>query len=184
MSAVARKTRQREAIRDAIARARVPVSPREILDGASEEVDGLGLATVYRTLKLLVESGEILIVDIPGDTPRYELSGKGHHHHFVCKGCGKVFELEGCCGHFAELTPRGFVLEAHDVTLFGKCSACAKLVRGAQGGKATKDACGDGHCDHSEHDSHGHAHSHAGSSEDNREVFGAKRHGARAKKRT
>ncbi len=120
----ARTTRQRTAIRAVIEQAGVPLSPREILDAAKHECEGLGLATVYRTLKVLTDEGAILPVDIPGESPRFELAGKGHHHHFSCRGCGKVFELEGCCGHFTELTPRGFVLEGHELTLYGKCDAC------------------------------------------------------------
>ena len=120
-----RRTRQRDAIRDAITHAPGPVAPREILALASARADGLGLATVYRTLRILVESGDIAVVEIPGEPPRYE-APKGHHHHFLCKGCGRVFELEGCCGHFAELTPKGFLLQGHELTLMGRCRACLK----------------------------------------------------------
>jgi Fur family ferric uptake transcriptional regulator len=138
MSEPARKTRQREAIRSAIADAKAPVGPKEILDVAGRDVEGLGLATVYRTLKLMVEAGEIQMVEIAGESPRYELSGKGHHHHFLCKACGKVFELDGCCGHFDELAPRGFSIEGHDLTLFGRCAGCAKASRSTGGARATK----------------------------------------------
>jgi Fur family transcriptional regulator, ferric uptake regulator len=126
MPADVRRTKQRDAIRSAIERAGVPVSPKEILSHATSRASGLGLATVYRTIKLMVEAGEVLVVEIPGESPRYELAGKGHHHHFVCKTCKKVYELDGCCGHFAELAPRGFVLEDHELTLFGICLTCVK----------------------------------------------------------
>lgn len=125
-----RNTKQREAVRGAIERAGEPVSAAEILALAKRKSRGIGLATVYRTLKMLSEAGEITAVAIAGQSPRYELAGKGHHHHFHCRGCGRVYELEGCCGHFAELTPSGFELESHDVTLFGRCRACV----GAGGG--------------------------------------------------
>jgi Fur family ferric uptake transcriptional regulator len=138
MSEAARKTRQREAIREAIAGANVPIGPKEILDAAGERVEGLGLATVYRTLKLLVEAGEILPVEIAGESARYELAGKGHHHHFRCKGCGKVFELEGCCGHFEDLAPRGFDVQGHDLTLFGRCAGCSKGAKSTNGARASK----------------------------------------------
>lgn len=120
-----RHTRQRAAIREAIAKAGSPISPKEILDLASKNLDSLGLATVYRTLKLLVEAGEVAPVEIPGESPRYELP-KPHHHHFHCRGCGKVYELDGCCGHFSELTPKGFRLDGHELLLFGMCSKCAR----------------------------------------------------------
>lgn len=119
-----RNTRQRDAIRDAIAQAGVPISPKEILEAAQSSVQGLGLATVYRTLKLLVESGIVHPVDIPGEGPRFELSGKGHHHHFYCRGCTKVFEVDGCPGNFAQYTPPKFRLEGHELILFGMCDVC------------------------------------------------------------
>lgn len=122
---VTRNTRQRDAVREAIEKAGVPVSAREILSLAKKGSRGIGLATVYRTLKLLGDAGEIAVVIIPGQAPRYEAAGKAHHHHFHCRQCGRVYELEGCCGHFAELTPAGFELESHDVTLFGRCGECA-----------------------------------------------------------
>lgn len=120
-----RNTKQREAVRAAIEHAGEPVTAQEILSLAKKKSRGLGLATVYRTLKLLSDAGEISTVVIGGQAPRYEIAGKEHHHHFHCRLCGRVYELEGCCGHFAELTPPGFQLESHDVTLFGQCRDCA-----------------------------------------------------------
>ena len=76
-----RHTRQRHAIREVIASAGVPIPPSEILRQARTNVDGLGLATVYRTLKLLCDAGVVTPVEIPGKPPHYELAGKHHHHH-------------------------------------------------------------------------------------------------------
>jgi Fur family transcriptional regulator, ferric uptake regulator len=124
MSTQERQTRQRQAIRDAIGDAGVPLSPREVLEHAQSRVNGLGMATVYRTLKLLVEAGVVQVVEIPGESPRYELAGKDHHHHFYCNACGKVYEVEGCPGDFSSLTPTGFKLENHELVLFGRCATC------------------------------------------------------------
>lgn len=153
-----RNTRQRTAIRDAIAKAGAPVSPREILDLAGEDAEGLGLATVYRTLKLLVEAKEVQPVDLPGQSTRYEIAGKAHHHHFHCNQCERVFELEGCCGHFEDLTPRGFELESHDVTLFGRCKDCLGKPSGKRAAKS-KPASGKSRAGAHSH-SHDHAHGH------------------------
>jgi Fur family ferric uptake transcriptional regulator len=124
-----RRTKQRQAIRDAIGDAGVPLSPREILESAQARVDGIGMATVYRTLKLLADAGVVQAVEIPGESPRFELAGKGHHHHFYCNACGKVFEVEGCPGDFSDLTPKGFRLDNHELVLFGKCAPCAAKRR-------------------------------------------------------
>jgi Fur family ferric uptake transcriptional regulator len=119
-----RQTRQRSVIRDVIHEAGVPLAPKEILERAQSQVEGLGLATVYRTLKLLIEAGAVVSVEIPGDSPRFEATGKGHHHHFYCRGCARVFEVEGCPGDFASIAPAGFTLDGHELVLFGRCKDC------------------------------------------------------------
>lgn len=134
-----RNTRQREAIRAAIGEAGAPVSAREVLTLARARSRRLGLATVYRTLRLLIDAGEVAPVEIAGQPPRYELAGKGHHHHFHCVSCGKVFELEGCCGHFEELAPVGFAVLSHDLTLSGTCRECG--VKGRMPARRPRRAC-------------------------------------------
>lgn len=124
-----RRTRQRDAIKRAIERAGHPLSPREILDAAKRAAPALGMATVYRTLKSLLDSGVVAAVDLPGEAPRYEIAGKAHHHHFRCRECERVFEVEGCPADLSGLTPRGFVLLGHELTLFGLCKACVPLTR-------------------------------------------------------
>lgn len=119
-----RQTRQRTVIQDVIHQAGVPLSPKEILSKAQSEIEGLGLATVYRTLKLLTDAGQVVAVEIPGDSPRFEATGKGHHHHFYCRGCDRVFEVLNCPGDFASLAPPGFTLDGHELVLFGRCKEC------------------------------------------------------------
>ncbi|HSF42451.1 MAG TPA: transcriptional repressor [Thermoanaerobaculia bacterium] len=119
-----RDTQQRRAIRAAIEDANRPLSPREVLDSAQRASPGLGIATVYRTLKTWVEEGGLTQVDLPGEAPRYEATGKQHHHHFHCRSCDRVYELFGCPENLRSLTPPGFALEAHEVVLYGRCAAC------------------------------------------------------------
>jgi Fur family transcriptional regulator, ferric uptake regulator len=120
-----RDTQQRRAIRRAFREAGRPLSPQEVLAVAGPESPGIGPATVYRTVKGLVERGWLTPVALPGEPPRYEVSGKEHHHHFHCRGCGRLYELEGCPEGLKTLTPSGFHLEAHEVVLYGRCSGCA-----------------------------------------------------------
>lgn len=112
-----RETRQREAIRAVIEAARRPLSPQEVLD--------LARATVYRNLKLLVAEGEVQAISLPGDSPRYELAhSPHHHHHFQCTACLRVYDIHGCAGNWRQMAPRGFRVERHHVTLYGRCSDC------------------------------------------------------------
>src|SRR5690242_11103700 len=121
-----RKTRQRLAIDFVLRRARRPLSPREVLDETRRTVRAIGLATVYRTLKLLVAEGAVHVVDLPGETPRYEFPSRTHHHHFQCTRCDRVYDVPGCPGNLRALAPRGFTVEHHDVTLYGRCSECSR----------------------------------------------------------
>ena len=121
-----RATRQRDAIRAAIEQAGRPLSPQEILRAARGSVNRLGLATVYRNLKRLAADGAVRLVTLPGDAPRYELTEAEHHHHFQCTRCRRVFDVPGCPGDLRRLAPRGFTVEHHDVTLYGRCPGCAK----------------------------------------------------------
>ena len=121
-----RSTRQRSAIRDVIESAKRPLSPQEILDAAQVTVAGLGLATVYRNLKLLLAEGVIEAITLSGDSPRYEAARSGHHHHFQCTTCRRVFDMVGCPGDLRRLAPRGFRVEHHEVILYGRCSDCGR----------------------------------------------------------
>lgn len=120
-----RTTRQREAIRALFTPDGDPLSPQEILDKASASVPKLSIATVYRTIRTLEERGEIIAVELPGEPDRYELAGKDHHHHFVCEGCGRAFDVDSCPGNLSHMSPPGFLLKRHEITLYGLCAQCA-----------------------------------------------------------
>ncbi len=120
-----RNTQQRRAIREAVRRAGRPLSPQEILEAARPAAPGLGIATVYRAIRSLVEEGWLGTVDLPGAPSRYETADKKHHHHFHCRGCDGVFDIENCPGSLQDLAPRGFRAEAHEIILYGLCDGCA-----------------------------------------------------------
>ena len=104
-----RNTRQRGAIRRVFSALHRPLSPAEVLTAAQSDVPSMGIATVYRTIKTMVDEGEILSIDVPGESPRYEVAHLGHHHHFHCRACDKVFEVEGCPADIQKLAPSGFI---------------------------------------------------------------------------
>jgi len=121
-----RDTHQRKALRAAFERADRPLSPAEALDAARRDAPGLGIATVYRNLRNLVDEGWLDEVELPGAPNRYEIAGKHHHHHFRCRICDRVFEVDGCPPDLRDLIPAGFRLEDHDITLVGRCDTCAR----------------------------------------------------------
>ncbi len=119
-----RHTRQRAAIEAALAASAHPMSPEQLRTRAKDTVPGLGMATVYRAIRDLTEEGALTAVELPGAPPRYELAGRGHHHHFQCRQCQRVFEVDGCPGDLSAITPSGFALERHEVVLYGLCEEC------------------------------------------------------------
>ncbi|MBN8599272.1 MAG: transcriptional repressor [Planctomycetes bacterium] len=167
-----RNTRQRDAIRSVIAEAHGPVSAREVLDLAQRRVRGMGMATVYRTLKSLVADRGIVQVEMPGEPPRYEIAGKGHHHHFYCRACGRMYEVEQCPGDLSYLAPKGFKLENHDLLLLGLCASCiggpkaskaepkAETKPGSKTRRTTRGKASPAAHDHSNTHAHPHAHPH------------------------
>jgi Fur family transcriptional regulator, ferric uptake regulator len=126
-----RSTRQRSAIRAVIETAGRPLSTQEVLDAAQMEVPALAIATVYRNVKLLLDSGEIAVVTLPGECPRYEAAhqAREHHHHFQCTKCQRAFDVHGCPGNLGGLAPKGFKVEHHELTLYGSCRDCASAAR-------------------------------------------------------
>ena len=119
-----RDTAQRRAIRGVFSHENRPLTPQELLERAQDTVPQIGLATVYRTLKSMTEAGSVLVVDVPGEPQRYELAGKDHHHHFSCRTCGRMFEMDGCPDDLERLVPAGFVMEDHEVFIYGRCRDC------------------------------------------------------------
>ena len=121
-----RKTRQREALAAILDQSDRPLSIDELFEAASRRVEGLGVATVYRNVAALLDAGTIDAVVIPGEPARYERSDKGHHHHFQCQKCDRVFDLIGCLDNVRKLAPPKFRVKEHAVTLYGLCAACAR----------------------------------------------------------
>lgn len=57
------------------------------------ELPAVGRATVYRTIKLLVDAGVLCKVALPDGAPKYSLALVEHHHHTICVQCGSVGEF-------------------------------------------------------------------------------------------
>ncbi|WP_305788760.1 Fur family transcriptional regulator [Symbioplanes lichenis] len=124
---VVRNTRQRSAVRDVLDRCEGFRSAQDlhaILRDAGEKV---GLTTVYRTLQGLADAGEIDVMRPPGGEHLYRRCSQGHHHHLVCRSCGRTVEVEGpAVESWTEKIARenGFVDVAHTLEIFGTCEEC------------------------------------------------------------
>ena len=111
----------------------------EIYDLAKEESPEIGLATIYRTVQVLLELHVIEKVTFDDGFARYELNGEetgsGHrHHHAICTQCGKVYSLETDLLDTLEkqvFESLGFEVTDHEVKLYGLCSACIRKAQNA-----------------------------------------------------
>lgn len=88
-----RITRQRVAILSALAGSNDHPTAENILDRARNQDETVSLATVYRTLSVLVERGTVLRNEFDGTGARFELSNKPHHDHLIDVDTGQVIEF-------------------------------------------------------------------------------------------
>lgn len=94
----------------------------------------LGRATVYRTLKILVEADVVCRVLLEDGDLHYQLSHPGHHHHLLCVHCGSSQDLMGCDIEdvLASTSARhGFELSGHWLEVYGRCRNCTENERAA-----------------------------------------------------
>jgi Fur family ferric uptake transcriptional regulator len=124
-----RNTQQRSEIRKVFEQNDRPLAADEVLQLTQQKIAGLGMATVYRTIKTLTDEGWLVPVEVPGAPPRYEVRGKAHHHHFHCLKCGKLFELEGCLERLGKLIPPSFRVVDHVVLIYGYCAGCDRSAK-------------------------------------------------------
>jgi Fur family ferric uptake transcriptional regulator len=87
---------------------------------------GIGLATVYRTLKAFMARGEVVQVEIPGVSPCYEPADRSHHHHFIFQHCRQAFDLKGYVHDLEGLALANFQVQHHSIILYGICAVCAE----------------------------------------------------------
>ncbi|MCG3179768.1 MAG: Ferric uptake regulation protein [Phycisphaerae bacterium] len=130
-----RKTQQRDAIAAVIRQSDGPLTIVEIHLRARRRVAGrqLGIATVYRTVNLLLQREVIHSVILGDGQTRYESAGLDHHHHFRCRVCRTVYDLPGCMldPPAGARLPAGFRVETHELTLYGTCPRCSRPPRRA-----------------------------------------------------
>jgi Fur family transcriptional regulator, ferric uptake regulator len=117
------QTTQRRTIRMVLETSPHPLAPHKILEAARATEPGMGLATVYQTLKFLLQAGTICSVEISGST-RFKQSGKTPHAHFHCRECGRLYDV-GLPQMVVRLpAPTGFKLDVQEVVLRGVCTEC------------------------------------------------------------
>ena len=107
------------------------LSAEDVYGALRDKSSDVGLATVYRTLELLVQLGILQRMEFGDGCSRYEVNTidptRHHHHHLICTQCGKVEEfdddlLENLEQDISKKT--GFRVVDHQVKFFGVCKEC------------------------------------------------------------
>lgn len=128
-----RRTKNREILLTVLHRARGPLSPPEIVSACHALGRQVNKTTIYRELDLLERVGLIKRVRVSDRKQYFELSERGHHHHFVCLNCDEVQDITiQDASLIAQARMLGkqlrFSVEAHAVEFYGSCHNCLGLT--------------------------------------------------------
>jgi Fur family transcriptional regulator, ferric uptake regulator len=122
-----RRTRQRTAV-DGILGGRDDFrTAQEIHDDLRRLGERVGLTTVYRTLRAMTEAGELDALRTAEGETAYRRCSTGHHHHLVCRSCGRTVEVSGPAVETwanAVAEQHNFRDVSHDLEIFGTCNNC------------------------------------------------------------
>jgi Fur family transcriptional regulator, ferric uptake regulator len=125
---VVRATRQRAAVSAMLDRLDDFRSAQEIHDLLGRRGEPVGLATVYRTLQRLADAGEVDMLRTEDGEAIYRRCSDTHHHHLVCRSCGRTVEVEGPTVERwtrAIADEHGFTRVSHTLEIFGTCPDCS-----------------------------------------------------------
>lgn len=123
-----RPTRQRRAVAAALSSFEDFRSAQEIHDLLRRNGENVGLSTVYRTLQALADGGDVDVLRTEDGEAIYRRCSTTHHHHLVCRSCGRTVEVEGptverWSASIAE--EHGFRDVSHTLEIFGTCPTCS-----------------------------------------------------------
>jgi len=127
-----RSTRQRRAVYATLSASPDFRSAQDIHEALRRSGDKVGLATVYRALQALADGGEIDVLTHGGETVYRRCAESKHHHHLVCRRCGRTVEISGpAVERWAESVAEehGYHDVEHTLELFGTCADCARQQR-------------------------------------------------------
>jgi Fur family transcriptional regulator, ferric uptake regulator len=127
-----RATRQRSAVTDLLNEVDDFRSAQDIHGLLLDRGTKIGLRTVYRTLQQLADAGAVDVMRTGDGEAVYRRCSTGHHHHLVCRRCGRTVEVEGpAVERWAERVAKdhGFTDIGHTIEVFGMCSECSATER-------------------------------------------------------
>lgn len=128
MTETMRNTRQRRAVVSVLGDLDGFASAQQIHDLLQRRGEAVGLSTVYRTLQSLADVAEVDALRSDAGEALYRLCSSGHHHHLVCRACGRTVEVDGpTVERWADRVAHehGFSDVSHTLEIFGHCADCS-----------------------------------------------------------
>ena len=128
MSTPRRPTRQQSAVMAQLAELDDFTSAQDLHATLRDSGAKVGLATVYRTLAAMAAAGEIDTLRTDEGEAVYRKCSTGHHHHLVCRECGRTVEIDGpAVERWADTVAaeHGYTQVEHTLEVFGLCPGCA-----------------------------------------------------------
>jgi Fur family ferric uptake transcriptional regulator len=123
-----RSTRQRTAVAALMGEVAEFRSAQEVHELLRQRGERIGLTTVYRSLQILAAAGKVDVLRGPDGEISYRRCSQGHHHHLVCRHCGRTveFDLPGVERNADKVArENGFTDVSHTLEIFGTCPSCA-----------------------------------------------------------
>jgi Fur family ferric uptake transcriptional regulator len=128
VTSVVRSTRQRSAVAALLAELEDFHTAQDIHDLLTKRGEAIGLTTVYRALQLLADRNQVDVFSTEEGVIAYRRCSPAHHHHLVCRSCGRTVEVDGpAVERWAKnvSTAHGFHDVEHTVEVIGTCPECA-----------------------------------------------------------
>lgn len=125
-------TSRRDAVHDILRRSDSFRSAQDVYAELRTDGAKIGLTTVYRALQALADGGKVDVLRTDDGESVYRACASGdHHHHLVCRRCGRTVEVAGpAVERWAEAvgSEHGFTEITHTVEVFGTCASCSSTA--------------------------------------------------------
>ena len=122
-----RFSKNRETILNALMNTKTHPDAEWVYEQVRKKLPKVGIATVYRNLRLLVENGEIMEIETKDGVVRYDVN-TAPHAHFVCDGCGRITDLDLPFTEYGKVEDEGYLVKRGKIVLYGTCPACNKSL--------------------------------------------------------
>ncbi len=125
-----RATRQRAAVAAVLDEVEDFRSAQELHELLRRRGERIGLTTVYRALQMLADAQEVDVLRTADGETTYRRCSQGHHHHLVCRSCGRTVEVDGpAVERWADkvAAENDFVDVSHTLEIFGTCPSCSPV---------------------------------------------------------